>query len=209
MPKEKNHPPTEEGEVNDKLLFASVILELKKQQWNNLVADNELIHQHLQYLINDIETLVKQQASKMPEKSKEAAVAMLSDLKFLQRSSDVNIPTDFETVLMNTFNIIQKYETPLEAAPGFFNQFKSLLNSFVEKLTGVKDLLPVEKIGTVNDNASFQKTKDDIKNLKQEKLGNPVGNFMRFFQSNAAGPSSTAKDTGPDPDHESEGFKQK
>jgi len=48
-------------------------------------------------------------------------------------------------LLDNTVGIIHKYQPKLEASSGFWNQLKANLNVLIEKMTGIKDLLSVDK----------------------------------------------------------------
>jgi len=70
-------------------------------------------------------------------------------------------------LLDNTVGIIHKYQPKLEASSGFWNQLKANLNVLIEKMTGIKDLLSVDKT-THGKDAQLQKKKDAMSEMKND-----------------------------------------
>lgn len=70
-------------------------------------------------------------------------------------------------LLDNTVGIIHKYQPKLEASSGFWNQLKANLNVLIEKMTGIKDLLSVDKT-TYGQDAKLQDKKDAMSDMKND-----------------------------------------
>lgn len=136
----------------------------------NELNDESKAHKAVNELVVKTENLLNLHKKTMPEESVLAANAMLTELRvLLHKDSQLaapHWPQHQYDLLNNSLDVIGKYERPLEAAPGFFNQFKAIINNLVENLTGTKDFLPVEKT-VIGENLNFQAVKGKIKEMKE------------------------------------------
>ena len=89
----------------------------------------------MEKLVNQTNDLITAHSDNMSQESVMAAKSMIDEHNFLIKPLNP-LTLDFRDFIESALNIVNRYEHKLEAAPGFFNQFKSFFNSFIEKLTG-------------------------------------------------------------------------
>jgi hypothetical protein len=132
-------------------------------------------HKQINGFIIKVEELALLHQNDLPPASKNAAAAMIGELKKLlkndSRTLGSRIPLIQHQLLTDALDIIGKYERSLEVAPGFFNQLKAMINNLIEALTGLTDVLDVEKTA-IGADAPFQHKKYDLESEKVS-LENP------------------------------------
>ncbi|HRD68829.1 MAG TPA: hypothetical protein PK657_01670 [Legionella sp.] len=80
----------------------------------------------------------------------------------------------YSCLLVNQFalaeqvqNIIHDYQPRLESAPGFFNQLRAIINTFIEKMAGIKDILGSPDKNIISNRTGYFDKKNKIASLKQ------------------------------------------
>ncbi|MDP3268221.1 MAG: hypothetical protein Q8M40_04155 [Legionella sp.] len=65
-------------------------------------------------------------------------------------------------------DIIHDYQPRLESAPGFFNQLRAIINTFIEKMAGIKDILGSPDKNIISDRTGYFDKKNKIASMKQD-----------------------------------------
>lgn len=137
----------------------------------DLLHDESVMHMEVQKLYNSIENVLDVNKKKLPPQVKEAAEGLLKELReILKEDSKLNaphLPRHQHALAERTIDIVLKYQANLEAAPGFWNQLKAHLNTFIEAVTGIENAFETEKTEFSKD-ASFNRFKQNVKNLKED-----------------------------------------
>ena len=133
--------------------------------------DESKAHKAVGDFVAQAKHLLETERGQMTSESIAAAEGLIREIKeLLDRDSKLEAPhwpMVQRELLDNSLDVIHKYQPKLEASPGFWNQLKASINKLVERVTGVKNLLAVEK--TVHGaDVTFQDKKDTISDLKDE-----------------------------------------
>lgn len=132
------------------------------------INDESKAHQAVSVFLVKTNELLAEQKADMTEVSIAAAEGLIREIKALMEV-DSNLqaphwPIFQRDLLDNTLDVIYKYQTQLEASPGFWNQLKASINTLIEQVSGVKNVFSVEK--TVHGaDINFQAAKDGISDL--------------------------------------------
>lgn len=142
-------------------------------------------------LIKDVEATLH--ASKDSDVVKNAARQMLADLQSKQQEIDTRVATNHQYKPVESYNylndiieIVEKYKTDLEAAPGFWNKLAFSINEFFGK-----EIFNVTKTefsksseaslgANVDPVRNYKQELKDIKELKDTALTDSVSQMMGF-----------------------------
>lgn len=138
----------------------------------DVLNDESLIHMAVQKLYDEVKHILQNQKNLDPE-VKEAAEGMLAELKRALREDSSHgklirhHPAGQYALAEKSIDILFKYQPSLEAAPGLWNQIKAHLNTFIEQISGEKNVF--ETKGTAFSNSKkLQEYKDNIAGLKDD-----------------------------------------
>jgi uncharacterized protein YoxC len=131
------------------------------------------VHTEVQHLYNKVKAIMDLEGKKLDPQVKEAAQCMLNDLKAVLKEDSSHgpltrhHPSGQYDLAEKSIDIIFKYQPKLEAAPGFWNQIKAHINTFIEKISGEKNVFETE--GTAfSKSKSFQDLKQSVTELRDE-----------------------------------------
>jgi len=141
------------------------------------VGDESKAHQAVSGFLSRTEQLLEIERKNMAPEAIQAAENVIKEIGVLLKAdSELKAPhwgVIQRNLLDNTVGIIHKYQPKLEASSGFWNQLKANLNVLIEKMTGIKDLLSVDKT-TYGKDTKLQEKKDAISDMTDDM---DSGNF--------------------------------
>lgn len=141
----------------------------------NELNDESNAHMAVSQLLREANHVLRANKNSLDPETKEAAEGFIRELGGLLAKDKSNVYSKLaqnqHQLLTQTINVISKYQPKLESSPGFWNQLKAKINTFVENVSGVKDLLSVKKTEH-GSNHQFQSMKDQIREIKSD-LENP------------------------------------
>lgn len=131
------------------------------------------VHIEVQQLCKKVESILALEEKKLDPQVREAAQNMINDLKIILKEDSSHgpltrhHPSGQYDLAEKSIDIIFKYQPELEAAPGFWNQIKAHINTFIEQISGKKNLFETQ--GTAfSKSEGFQGLKKSVTDLRDE-----------------------------------------
>lgn len=143
------------------------------QAINDVLNEESIVHIMVQQLYTKIKAILDLEEKNLDPQVKEAALCMLEDLKIVIDEDSCRVSlnrchlSSQYYLAEKSIDILFKYQHKLEAAPGFWNQIKAYINTFIEQISGVKNIFETERTAFSN-NENFQSIKQCITFFRDE-----------------------------------------
>ena len=129
-------------------------------------------HKAVQELYNSVERVFDAKKAGLPSEVRIAAENFLSDLESALEEDPIHEHSKAALLQLalaeRTFEIIYKYQPQLEATPGLWNQLRAQINTFIERVTGIKDIIGAPRKTFFGENKEIQTHKNTVGQARDE-----------------------------------------